>query len=139
MNVTAEEIRALELIYSRLPKLECRGKCQAYCGVIAMSKPEWERIVARVGCEPKGDASLVCPLLDRATGRCTVYDLRPLICRVWGLVRDLACPHGCRPSRWLSDKEFRSLRAKVEAVARKTESGLRMSMATGESSTKGGD
>lgn len=38
-----------------------------------------------------------------ADGRCSVYDLRPLICRLWGTAKELACPYGCVPEGgWLT-------------------------------------
>src|SRR2546429_6087610 len=30
-------------------------------------------------------------------GRCTVYEVRPMICRLWGMVEGMQCPHGCVP------------------------------------------
>lgn len=39
----------------------------------------------------------VCPLLDQESGSCTVYPVRPMICALWGAVRGMECPHGCRP------------------------------------------
>ena len=32
---------------------------------------------------------------------------KPMICRLWGLTRMMACPHGCVPSRWLTEEEAR--------------------------------
>ena len=85
-----------------------------------MSRVEWERIIERLGFEPKaGDFStlldLQCPMLspDR---RCNVYDIRPLICRLWGLVRTMRCPWGCVPERWLSHEDGHRLLARVEAI-----------------------
>jgi hypothetical protein len=37
---------------------------------------------------------------------CAVYELRPLVCRLWGAIERLKCPFGCIPKGgWLSDKE----------------------------------
>lgn len=95
---------ALDRLYGSLPKLSCQRKCQASCGPIVMSRVEWQRIIAAVGYEPKGK-DLTCPLLDRRTGDCRVYRERPALCRLWGLVRAMACPWGCVPERWLTDAE----------------------------------
>jgi Fe-S-cluster containining protein len=48
------------------------------------------------------DLSQDCPYLE--DGRCSVYDVRPLVCRLWGLVDapGLRCEHGCMPERWLT-------------------------------------
>ena len=30
-------------------------------------------------------------------GRCTVYAVRPMICRLWGIDETMPCPYGCVP------------------------------------------
>ncbi|TMD08275.1 MAG: hypothetical protein E6J01_03825 [Chloroflexi bacterium] len=57
--------------------------------------------------------SLQCPLLT-PSGTCSVYDIRPMICRVWGLTKSMACPFGCVPERWLTEDEAHALLAKAE-------------------------
>lgn len=44
-----------------------------------------------------------CPYLT--DGRCSIYDARPMICRMWGVARTMPCPHGCEPERWLDQGE----------------------------------
>lgn len=51
---------------------------------------------------------LLCPHLG-PDGRCTAYEVRPMICRLWGVTRSMACPWGCIPDRWLSDGEAMEL------------------------------
>lgn len=46
-----------------------------------------------------------CPLFDKGTGACSAYRDRPLLCRLWGVVEKLRCPHGCEPERMLSNVE----------------------------------
>lgn len=89
-----DQYTQLDELYSQLPQLECRGKCQDACGPIDMSTAERQRIRARGTDIPR--LSLTCPALT-FLGTCSVYDIRPLICRLWGLVEAMACPHGCRP------------------------------------------
>lgn len=45
-----------------------------------------------------------CPALD-FIGRCSVYEIRPLICRLWGVVETMKCHYGCEPERYLTDEE----------------------------------
>jgi Fe-S-cluster containining protein len=116
LSATRGQLRAIDRIYADLPTISCRGKCQAYCGVVLMSEPEWARIVTALGYVPEGDESLSCPMLCKSTGRCTVYSIRPIICRLWGLVKALACPHGCKPNRWLTERETRDILGKVERI-----------------------
>lgn len=37
--------------------------------------------------------------------RCSLYSIRPVICRLWGVVESMPCPHGCKPERVLTDEE----------------------------------
>lgn len=93
----------LEAIYRKIPNVHCQGKCQDYCGPLIMSKLERLRIVKVSGAACKGtpDCNKLTP-----DGRCGVYDVRPFICRAWGAVKGMECPHGCRPDRYLSLREF---------------------------------
>ncbi len=52
---------------------------------------------------PQGES---CPYLDLKTKRCTVYERRPLICRLYGMTEELPCPFGCKPTpRYLTKAE----------------------------------
>lgn len=95
----------LDALYAELPTIECRdGGCWQSCGPVPMTGVERQRIVdehqVQVAAGPDGTCCALTPLL-----RCGVYQVRPLICRIWGMTRSLPCPSGCRPSRWLSDDE----------------------------------
>ena len=110
--VTQDEIHRL---YARLPEIRCQKKCQDYCTNIVVTTVEkgiiLSAIVPLLGKEvmdipPMG--SDPCPFLTHI-GECGIYDVRPAICRLWGLVKKMRCPHGCVPDRWVSDKESRRL------------------------------
>lgn len=101
---------ALDALYATLPRIECKRLCQECCGPVFMERLEWDRIGERLGRYPRPTAEqaagLECPMLD-ADGGCGVYDIRPAICRLWGLVDGplTRCPHGCEPERWLTEAE----------------------------------
>lgn len=99
-------IAMLKAIYRTLPKVECRGLCQECCGPVAMTRLERDRVERHLGDKPKLQSLQRCPVLSDA-GRCLAYDVRPLSCRLWGVVDNpkMRCPHGCVPERWLTDKE----------------------------------
>jgi hypothetical protein len=120
-----EQEAALERVYARMPRLECKGLCQQYCGPIPLSEVEYKRMVAHVGHTFRMDRSIHCPLLDLVSGKCTCHPVRPLICRAFGSVDDplLRCPHGCTPSRWMSNKEFGGLVAKVGEIVDRGKAG----------------
>ena len=122
MLLTLEQ--KLELIYARIPKLSCQRLCQECCGPIRMSQVEYIRIFNKPPAPGEyflGKATAInlvtnsCPKLGR-DGSCRVYEIRPLICRLWGVVKAMACPFGCEPERWLSDKESRRLIDEIEAL-----------------------
>lgn len=100
-------------IYAAIPKIECKGKCQECCGPVLMSSAEAIGIAAVTPLPAFSPTTLTCSKLRG--GRCSIYDLRPLICRLWGTVKAMQCPYGCKPDRWLSDKEASDLlcRARV--------------------------
>lgn len=95
-------------LYRRIPEIHCKGLCADSCGVIVLQEQEMQAI-GEVPPKTLADG-LACPLLT-AKGQCSAYANRPLICRLWGVIkiRTFRCPHGCRPKRWLSDDEGRAL------------------------------
>ena len=108
----------LDAIYSRIPRLRCKGLCRESCGPIPISEPEAKAIIPitpkhamtndfgfTILFDPKSGN---CPHLT-AAGRCAIYASRPLICRLWGTVKAMRCPHGCKPDRWVTDEEARGL------------------------------
>jgi hypothetical protein len=94
----------LRTLYWVLPEIACRGLCHEACGPIAASPLEIARLEAASGRTLGVDENLTCSMLTPAK-RCVAYEDRPMICRLFGLVKKLRCPHGCVPSRWLSDTD----------------------------------
>jgi hypothetical protein len=107
--------RELRAIYEQLPAVNCQRKCQECCGPIIVSPAE------RLRMEVVGGRPLVydidaghCEYL--VEGGCSVYAVRPLICRLWGAVEKMRCPFGCEPERWVSDAEFQQWVARIRAL-----------------------
>jgi hypothetical protein len=92
----------IEVLYASLPNISCKGLCSDCCGPIFVNAFEWERM----GRPKWSGGSLSCPLLEEK--RCSVYDLRPLICRLWGIVPEMPCPWGCKPDREMTTDEVTS-------------------------------
>jgi Fe-S-cluster containining protein len=67
--------------------------------------------------EPDPDTHL-CVFLLPFTGKCLAYSIRPLVCRLWGVidVPGMRCPFGCIPERWVSMTEYSELIDKVKAI-----------------------
>lgn len=109
-----DRVAELDQLYAELPAIECQGLCAESCGPIAMSALERKRIEERgVKLLP---LAMTCPALT-PLNRCSVYEVRPLICRLWGLVEQMACPWGCRPvGGFLDDATARRLLARAEVI-----------------------
>jgi Fe-S-cluster containining protein len=101
---------ALQELYDRIPAIpDCTGRCWTSCGPIDMSGRERQRIrQAGYRITPADEArtradTYWCEALTTGK-RCAVYEMRPLICRLWGVMESLPCPYGCRPEGgWLPD------------------------------------
>lgn len=97
---TAEQVAALDALYAELPPIQCRGLCADSCGRLPLYPVEQERIAREAGVDiPDGrgiPTPAVCPALTML-GRCGVHEIRPMICRIWGLVENLPCEWGCVP------------------------------------------
>lgn len=116
VQITAVQAEAIDTIYQRIPMLRCKRLCQESCGPILMSRLEWERICAQLHRIPKGRADLTCPMLKNDQD-CRVYAIRPAICRIWGVVKAMSCPHGCEPDTWLSDDEAYAILGELDTVS----------------------
>ena len=116
-GLSASDERKLEAIYAEIPGIpDCDGRCAEACGPIAMFTGEWERVKRSKGSTPRVRDPLTCPMLS-PTGSCTVYSVRPYICRLWGGTKELACPHGCQPERWLTIEESMDIFHRIKQVA----------------------
>lgn len=108
----------LDTLYATLPTIECKGLCQKSCGPIELTQDENRRIKEKSGSDISVDEEFTCTMLKE--GRCTVYDVRPAICRMFGVSEGLECPYGCKPSRYLSREEgFRFLNKIMKATGNK--------------------
>jgi len=122
IRVTEDQRREwLDGIYAELPTIECRGQCHDSCCNIDMTGTERRRIaqVADVAIPRRTlqDPPRPCPALT-VLKRCSVYDIRPLICRLWGLTRVMRCSYGCVPEGgYLPESRALDLIARAHAAA----------------------
>jgi Fe-S-cluster containining protein len=100
MAITKGQRRAhsqLDALYDQVPALACKGRCAFSCmNGVGMSAVERDRIAETTDVELPEVTSGACAALDNA-GRCSVYDWRPMVCRLWGAAETMECPHGCLP------------------------------------------
>lgn len=134
----------LQAIYDRLPSIECKGACHGACCFIEASQRERERMerasgqkldtvdaadpavnplgLPQIGRDNRPLARFRCTMLGD-DGRCTVYDLRPMICRMYGVVEGLECYRGCKPERTIPAPEAMILLAEAMEVGGKPPEG----------------
>lgn len=125
-------LKKLEEIYAKLPGVMCKGLCHDSCGVIPIAPIERETIAVFTGrkvkvmpdiviglhqkhrvLRPKDMEDLTCPYLKQK--RCSIHPARPLVCRMYGVVEGMPCPHGCVSSmKPLSDGEAHVI---IESIA----------------------
>jgi len=91
-----------------IPPLECVAGCHDCCGPVTASSEE----VARLPVKSNEEHELAltewnCVYLGK--DGCEVYDERPLICRVFGTIPSLPCPHNNRPEQVLDVKIERGI------------------------------
>lgn len=94
--------KTLQELYARIPDVGCKGLCVDACGPIGMTRAEWEMIqAAHPGVRLAIGPDWKCSLLKE--GRCSIYNERPYVCRMYGAVEAMRCPHGCEPVRMVPD------------------------------------
>ena len=111
----SKKMTDLQWLYAQIPSVDCKGHCWEACANIALTEQELERM-REVRKTKVGPHTLVkgfriiqnasngqCPHLRRK--KCRVYEVRPAICRLYGVAEGMECPHGCRPARMLTSDE----------------------------------
>lgn len=129
MSTQSKRFRQLDEIYRMLPGVECQGLCWQNCAAVPVYDVEIKRLeqVAKrslpmLDIQTPGTAKImgevknqyVCPLL--VMRRCSVYDHRPFICRIFAIAQGMPCQHGCKPTRILTDQEVITIQRKIEKL-----------------------
>ena len=109
-----ELIRRLNIIYDQIPSFDCRH-CQQCSSPIIWLKPEEINIkeylkkyhlqYLTLSDEEFQKNNLRCPYQQH--NRCIIYPVRPLVCRLQGLIPDLPCQYN--NTKLLSKEKYRFL------------------------------
>lgn len=89
---------ALLALYAELPRMQCQGLCSDSCYSLVQTAVERDLVADVTGIE----LDLVqappsaCPALG-VLKTCLAYEVRPLICRLWGMTPGMRCQYGCVP------------------------------------------
>ena len=132
MASRSKKLRVLNALYARIPNANCKGLCANQCSTIPLLQIELDNLEAALGRKLVLLASNLpsthamahiiapnltdqkCPML--VDKRCSVYEQRPLICRLYGVVELMICPHGCQPERILEEQEARAIQREIEQI-----------------------
>lgn len=114
MSKSRKKINILKSIYKKIPNSNCKGLCQEACSIIGFTKLEGHRMSSVSGKQPSVDNDLNCGYLSES--KCSVYDHRPAICRLFGSTEKLTCPFGCEPDRMLTEPESMVILASIDAL-----------------------
>lgn len=74
--------------------MQCDDDCGECCGMVMCNDDEYRRIAAyakRAKIKPKKQGT-TCPFYQN--GKCSVYPVRPAMCRLYGHVPGMECPRG---------------------------------------------
>ena len=93
MSCNSQKISALR---RQIPSFVCVPGCHDCCGPVTTSPEEMSRLPRKTAAEQ--DAAMdELNCVHLGPNGCTVYDERPLICRLFGTTKALPCPNGRRP------------------------------------------
>ncbi|MEM9244526.1 MAG: YkgJ family cysteine cluster protein [Cyanobacteria bacterium P01_F01_bin.153] len=122
-----KKFKTVQDVYDAIPSIDCQGLCHESCGPIMMSNVERSRMAAAGKTPPSLDnlaPGLNCIQLQ-LNRKCGAYQVRPLVCRLFGVVAVMPCPFGCKPERWLPEREARHLQKELDRMSdRPSEFGL---------------
>jgi Fe-S-cluster containining protein len=124
--------RSLRMLYREVPAVSgCKPGCGRCCGPVPWSAAELARVEDRIPSGTvrvpapggQGHVVLVHPLTTAcamlaADKSCTVYEARPLMCRLFGAVdaEFMTCQFGAKAARPLSDKAGHRLVDRYKAL-----------------------
>jgi len=92
----------------RIPTFECVPGCHDCCGPVTTSSEEMSRLPVKSDAEHEaalGDLSCV----HLGPDGCTVYEERPLICRLFGTTPRMPCPNGRQPENMVDSETERQV------------------------------
>lgn len=87
-------MKAVSSMFMKLPVMQCDEGCGKCCGIIPVTHEEFgavRRFIRKNLIVPI-DQGATCPFYQG--GKCAVYDVRPVVCRMFGHSPKLVCPYG---------------------------------------------
>lgn len=94
------EEKDIKSLRDQIPEFECIPGCTDCCGIVSFSPYEWNTLLIH-----QQHTTFACPYIAGDNGGCSIYDDRPIPCRLFGTVPRLACPHGKGPAQMLTHSQ----------------------------------
>ena len=88
----------IEQLRKQIPSFKCKPGCHDCCGPVVFSKWEWDQVV-----DKRMATNINCPYIGE--NGCDIYEHRPIVCRMFGVVKKMQCPHRCGPHKLLTEKK----------------------------------
>ncbi len=101
-------------LYADIPGFECIEGCTDCCGPVPWSTHELRQAGLTTPPQERADNACVFSL----AGSCGIHEARPLMCRLYGAVEDLRCPHGRGPLQLLSSEQGHEIVRRYKFVGR---------------------
>ena len=106
----------LKELYPKIPKSSCKEGCFACCTNSVQYTPSESEAMGGYSYD---EGRMMCShLID---GKCSVYESRPFVCRLYGTSELLKCEN-CTPERFLAPKETNELVHQYVLIKREEES-----------------
>jgi len=126
MNPAPKPAQALAAVYARIPPvIGCRKGCSDCCGPVPVLPVEVDDVQYAPILNPSPVGTLTPTRLGcgtcmfASTSGCSVYENRPLVCRLFGAVDHpmMTCPHGARAETLLTHEQAMDLVGMLERAA----------------------
>lgn len=108
-------------IYDMIPTFECIDGCTDCCGIVPFSGFEWEQLKPDE-IKTKSFAEIIenpaCPFIEDGK-HCGIYEKRPLMCRIYGTIENLKCPHDKKPLKFLTREQERYIMREYKRLTKK--------------------
>jgi hypothetical protein len=118
------EARKLQALYEQIPSFKCKPGCSDCCGTVLISRLEkqrapllaggLQRTIDQLEAGTLTGGCLHCPY--SGPSGCAVYDDRPFLCRLFGTIPQMPCPHGCGPEKLLTSWQGDKLRTQYRQI-----------------------
>ena len=78
------------------PHFKCNN-CGECCGPVPISEKEYNKIkkyCIENNIVPIKNIDIICPFRDTINKKCTIYEVRPTLCKLMGVTKGMFCPNG---------------------------------------------